>query len=509
MGGNAEARGPDFSNGVKVADVPEGGILAGKVGDEPVLLSRFGGELFAVGATCTHYGGALSDGVVTGESVRCPLHHACFSLRTGEVHRAPALDPLDRWQVEVEGELAFVRKKAMEAPRPEPTTVVRSVLIVGGGGAGLACANELRKLGYAGAITMLSADQDPPCDRPNLSKDYLAGTAPEEWIPLRPDDWYRDNDIDLRLGTEVTSIDPDARTVVCSSGERVPFDRLLLATGAEPNRLSTPGFDRDNAFTLRSLADARAIVERAKNGARAVVIGASFIALEAAASLRHRGVEVDVIAPEQVPFEKALGRDLGNFFKQLHEKNGVRFHLGLTPAGFDGRSVEISNGERVEANFVLVGVGVRPRIQLAEAAPLATRNGVLVDCYLETSTPGIYAAGDIAAFPDPFTGEPTRIEHWVVAERQGQTAARNMLGRGERFAAPPFFWSQHYDIAIDYVGHAQRWDKLEIDGDIDAHDAAVRFRQAGRTLAVATIFRGRESLAAEVAMENAAPRSHL
>jgi len=502
MGGTAEARGPDFSAGVKLADIAEGSMLAGRVGDEPVLLSRFDGELFAVGGTCTHYGGALADGVDTGESVRCPLHHACFSLRTGEVHRAPALDPLDRWQVEIEGEFAFVRKKMAEAPQRQcAATEIRKIVIVGGGAAGLACANELRKRGYAGAITILSADADPPCDRPNLSKDYLAGTAPEEWIPLRQDDWYRDNDIDLRLGLEVTSIDPDARTVVCSSGERVPFDRLLLATGAEPNRLSTPGFDRDNVLTLRSLADARAIVGQAKKDARAVVIGASFIALEATASLRHREVEVDVIAPEQVPFEKALGRDLGNFFKQLHEKNGVRFHLGLTPASFDGRWVEISNGDRVEADFVLVGVGVRPRIQLAEAASLATSNGVLVDCYLGTSAPGIYAAGDIAAFPGPFTGEPTRIEHWVVAERQGQVAAVNMLGMKQPFDSAPFFWTEQYGVTVRYVGHASQPEHISVEGDLGECDAAVRFHQNGRKRATATLNRDRDNLEAELELE--------
>jgi nitrite reductase/ring-hydroxylating ferredoxin subunit len=230
---------------VTLSDVADGATIAGRVGEDAVLLSRFDGELFAVSGTCTHYGGALAEGVESGGSVRCPLHHACFSLRTGEMLRAPALDPLDRWEVEIEGDRAFVRKKLPKStPRPAPRPGdVQKIVIVGGGAAGLASANELRKLGYTGAITMLSADKDPPCDRPNLSKDYLAGTAAEEWIPLRPENWYRDNDIDLRVGVEVSAIDTDARTVTCSSGEQLGFDRLLLATGAEPNRLSAPGFD--------------------------------------------------------------------------------------------------------------------------------------------------------------------------------------------------------------------------------------------------------------------------
>ena len=508
MGGNAEVAGPDFSEGVKLAEIAEGSTLAGRVGDEPVLLSRFDGELFAIGGTCTHYGGALGDGLISGGSVRCPLHHACFDLRTGEMLRAPALDPVDRWEVEVEGDRAFVRKKITEPQKQErAATDAQKIVIVGGGAAGLACANELRKLAYEGAIIMLSADSDPPCDRPNLSKDYLAGTAPEEWIPLRPDDWYSDNRIDLRLGVEVTAVDPDGWSVECASGERVPFDRLLLATGAEPNRLSTPGFDRDNVFTLRSLADARAIAERAKSGAKAVIIGSSFIGLEAAASLRKRGVEVDVVAPEEVPFEKALGRELGNFFKSLHEENGVRFHLGLTPASFDGRRVRLSDGEQLDADFVLVGVGVRPRTSLGEAAGLASGNGILVDCYLETSAPGIYAAGDIAAYPDPFTAEPARIEHWVVAERQGQVAAANMLGLKKRFDSAPFFWTEQYGVSVRYVGHAVRPEEIRVEGNLGQRSAAVYYHQDGRRRAAATIGRDGDNLEAELRLQEEKDRT--
>jgi NADPH-dependent 2,4-dienoyl-CoA reductase/sulfur reductase-like enzyme/nitrite reductase/ring-hydroxylating ferredoxin subunit len=503
MGGNAEVTGPDLSQGVKIGDLGDGATLSGHVGDEAVLLSRFDGDLFAVSGTCTHYGGALGEGVCRSETVRCPLHHACFSLRTGEMLRTPALDPLDRWEVEVEGELAFVRKKLPErAAHPAPRTDVRKIVIIGGGAAGLSCANELRKLGYTGTITMLSADRDPPCDRPNLSKDYLAGNAPEEWIPLRPDDWYRDNDIDLRLGTAVTAIDPEARTVQCSSGESLPFDRLLLATGAEPNRLRASGFDGENVFTLRSLADARAIVEQAHAGSRAVVVGSSFIGLEAAASLRHRGVEVDVVAPEDVPFEKALGRELGELLKGLHEEKGVRFHLGRTTSSLDGKTVQLSDGTQLEADFLLVGIGVRPRTELAESAGLAMGNGVLVDCYMETSAPGIYAAGDIAAYPDPFTAEPTRVEHWVVAERQGQVAAANMLGKKQAYDSAPFFWTEQYGLTVRYAGHSSKPEKITVEGDLGNRDAAVHYHQGGRRRAAATINRDRENLEAELRLEN-------
>ncbi|HEY1258115.1 MAG TPA: FAD-dependent oxidoreductase, partial [Stellaceae bacterium] len=279
------------------------------------------------------------------------------------------------------------------------------------------------------------------------------------------------------------------------------FDKLLLAAGAEPIRLQVPGADLPHVRTLRSLADSRDLIGRAGKGSRAVVVGASFIGLEAAAALRQRGVEIHVIAPEARPMERILGPALGDLVRQLHESHGVAFHLGHTVAAVEAGRVELDDGGSIAADFVVVGIGVRPRIHLAQQAGLAVDRGVLVDQHLETSAPGVFAAGDIARWPDPYSGERLRIEHWVVAERQGQTAARNMLGRRERYTAVPFFWSQHYDVSIDYVGHAAAWDEIAQDGDPNARDVALRFRRAGRTMAVATIFRGRESLLAEAAME--------
>ena len=501
----AQPAGPDLTLGISAAELPDGGKLAGHVGQEAVLLARHGADVFAIGAHCTHYSGPLADGLIVEGSVRCPWHHACFDLRTGEALRAPALSPVDTWRVEKHDGRIVVREKRA---RPEPTRRAKSegpsrIVIVGGGAAGFAAAEMLRRRKYEGGIVMLSSDDAPPVDRPNLSKDYLAGSAPEEWLPLRDRSFYSDNSIDLRLNTTVAAIDVSAHEVALTSGDRVPFDRLLLATGAEPVRPSIPGLKPPDALVLRSLKDCHAIIERAKTARRAIVLGASFIGLEVAASLRARNIEVHVVAPEERPMEKILGPDFSRLVQTIHEQHGVVFHLRNTASGVDGKQVTLSGGSALEADLIVAGLGVRPRIGLAEAAGLKIDRGVAVDAFLETSAPGIFAAGDIARWPDRLTDEAIRVEHWVVAERQGQTAALNMLGEREPFDAVPFFWSQHYDVPINYVGHAERWDQLAVEGDIAGKDGLARMQRAGRTLAVASVFRDLESLKAEVSLERA------
>ena len=503
MGEPAKPAGPDLTQGIPAADLDDGGMLVGHVADDNVLVARRGIEVFAIDAACSHYSGPLAEGLMVEDTVHCPWHHARFSLRTGEALAPPALSALACWQVEQHDGRIFVtgRKSPAKKSRAAAADAPRRIVIVGGGAAGFAAAEKLRREGFAGDIAMLSDDDAPPVDRPNLSKDYLAGSAPEEWIPLRPESFYAENGIALRLGTKVASIDPRARTVALADGASLAYDRLLLATGAEPVRLPIPGFDQPHVHTLRSLADSRAIVAQAETARRAVVIGASFIGLEVAAALRARKLEVHVVAPDRRPLERVLGPQLGDFVRALHEEHGVIFHLEDSATAIDGKRVMLKNGGALDGDMVIAGVGVRPRLALAEQAGLALDHGVAVDGYLATGAPGMFAAGDIARWPDPHTGENIRVEHWVVAERQGQTAALNMLGPRERFAAVPFFWSQHYDVPINYVGHAEKWDEIAIDGDVAAKDCVLRYRRGGRTLAVASIYRDLDSLKAEVAME--------
>ena len=503
----APPAGPDLAQGIALTDF-SGETLLGHVGDQDVLLVRSGPEIFAIDAHCSHYHGPLAEGLVVGYSIRCPWHHACFDLRTGEATRAPALIRLAVWRVEHEDDRLFVRQKreqlklrtrgAVDAPG--------KIVIVGGGAAGFAAAEMLRRQDFRGSIVMLSDDAAPPVDRPNLSKDYLAGSAPEDWLPLRPDGFYAEAGINLRLSSNVTSIDTNARNVIIAGGGTFPYDRLLLATGAEPVRLPIPGADQPHVHTLRSLADCRAIIDAVSDGRRAIVIGASFIGLEAAAALRARDIEVHVVAPEQRPMERVLGPDMGDFVRALHEEHGVVFHLGDTVVAIDGKRATLKSGGVLEADVVVVGVGVRPRLALAEQAGLKLDRGVAVNSFLETSVSGIYAAGDIARWPDPHSQENIRVEHWVVAERQGQSAARNMLGQRETFDAVPFFWSQHYDVPINYVGHAEKWDEIVIEGDIAARDCLLQYKSRGRVLAVASIYRDLACLQAELAMERKAMR---
>ena len=501
MGANQAAT-IDLTRGVPTESIADGQILAGRVGEQDVLLVRRGERFFAVRAQCTHYRGPLAEGIVVGDTIRCPWHHACFDLATGDALRAPGLDPLPCWRVERQGNSVLVREP-LPTPAPRSRTLQpSSIVIVGGGAAGLAAADMLRREGYDGPISIVSADADPPVDRPNLSKDYLAGEAQDDWIPMWPPELYAERRIDLSLNARVMLIEPEAQAVLLEDGSRREFGALLIATGADPIRLPIPGADTTDVLYLRTFEDSRTIIARAGSAKKVAVIGASFIGLEVAASLRTRGVNVTVIAPESRPLVRVMGDELGAFIQALHESHGVVFHLGETVASVAGRRITLAGGTTLEADFIVVGAGVRPAIAWAERSGLKIDRGIVVDEFLETNKRGVFAAGDVARWPDRHTRQNIRVEHWVVAQWQGQTAARNMLGQRVRFDAVPFFWSQHYDVTIRYVGHAEKWDRVQIDGSLDAHDASITFLQGETRLAVATIGRDRACLEAELALES-------
>jgi NADPH-dependent 2,4-dienoyl-CoA reductase/sulfur reductase-like enzyme/nitrite reductase/ring-hydroxylating ferredoxin subunit len=492
MADQAPLTGPDLKLGVDAKAVEEGVPLLGHSDGEAVVLVRAGDTVHAIAATCSHYGGPLAEGRVFGSAIHCPWHHACFDLATGKAH-GPALSAIACYDVALDG--GTIRVGAKREVTPAPTDTPASVVIIGGGAAGVACAEALRAEGHRGSITIASSEGSDPVDRPNLSKDILAGTAPAEWAFLRSGDALAQRNITF-VGEAATSIDRDGRTVMLSGGGKLPYDALVLATGAEPIRLPIEGADLPHVHVLRTLADCTAIGSSATKDSHAVVIGASFIGLEAAASLRTRGALVTVVAPEMVPLARVLGDDIGAFVRSLHEEKGVTFRLGSKPTKITRDAVLLDDGSTLPASLVVMGVGVRPRLDLATAAGLSIDRGVVVDDELRAA-PNVWAAGDIARYP--WNGGSVRIEHFQVAIRHGQAVAESILGRGARRDVP-FFWSQHYDATFAYVGHAEQFDVPEVHGSLEKRDAHVVYREKGAIAAVVTIGRDQLALDVEAAM---------
>jgi apoptosis-inducing factor 3 len=469
---------------------------------QPVVLARVKGQYYAFGGTCAHYGAPLHEGLLKDHTLICPWHHACFDVRSGSRLEPPALNDLPHYRVRVEGDQVIVTLPQDNETEPQgkaDPADQRVFVIIGGGSAGNAAAEELRRSGYQGRILILSADPNLPVDRPNLSKDYLAGKAEPGWIPLRPDEaWYTSRGIELRLNTRVAGVDPKAHTVKIDKGENLHYDKLLLATGGVPRQLpNTPGIDMAGVYTLRTLADADRIIaaaEKAKSK-RAVIVGASFIGMEVAASLAGgRGVSVTVVGMEAVPFINILGDEVGRMLRKEHEDNGVQFFLSSLVARFVGENghvtgVELRNGKNLPADFVVVGVGVVPATDFLSGSGLSLDEkdrSVRVNAQLQTSDPDVYAAGDIARWSSG--GERgTRIEHWRVAEQQGMVAARNMLGKGDDYERHvPFFWSNQWSVILDYVGHAEQWDEIIFRGGKPADKKFLAFYMKDRKpLAVA------------------------
>ncbi len=476
----------------KLADVPDGGMLNVEVDDHNILLIRSGDEIRAFIGTCPHQGATLADGLCRDGRVRCPWHHAVFDADSGEVLQPPSLDSLPKLDARVDGEDVVVKAPdEMPAARvPEMAGLDteadgRTFVIVGAGAAGSQAAETLRREGYQGRIVLITREDHRPYDRTELSKYYL-GSADAKTPYLRPDSFYDAHGIELWTGCEVTSVDVEAKTVSFADRDPLSYDKCLVATGGVPRTLGAPGADLDGVATLRSLDDCERLRERARKGRRAVVVGASFIAMEVAASLNKRGMHVTIVAPESMPFDWTLGEQIGRKYRDVHERKGNEFRLERKVERFEGdgklEAVVLDDSERIEAELAVVGVGVRPATGLLKGVELNRDGSANVDAHMRLAE-DTYAAGDIVCFPDPRTARPTRIEHWRVAQQQGQVAGRCMAGADAVYNQTPFFWTEQFMVIVDHAGRAQSWDDIFFDGDPGGKAFLAYYVRDGRVLA--------------------------
>ena len=460
-------------------DLNDGEMKSVNVGNREVLLARAEGRYYALHAHCTHYGAPLAEGVLNGDRVMCPWHHACFSVRTGALLEPPALDAQPTFEVtEEDGEVfVTVPEDAPEKRVPEMASLdaekdSRTFVILGTGAAGFAAAEALRREGFQGRVVMVTQENVLPYDRTLLSKDYLTEEKTMGWIPARAPTFYQTRAIDLMLGQEVTRLEPSAKALTFANGDTLSYDALLLASGSKPRTLDVPGSTLSGVFTLRSLRDSERIISQLDEGSRVVVVGSSFIGMECASSARARGAEVTVVARSK-PFASLFGEDVATMLQNLHEENGVVFKEGAQVERLEGEaqveSVVLDTGERLEADTVIIGIGVEPATDFLEGVPKNDGGGVSVDAAMRVKGgDGLHAAGDLAAFN--YRGERVRIEHWRVAMQGGVAAARAMLGQDVSFDGVPLFWSKQHGVGLRYVGHAEDWDEVVIDGDLDARE---------------------------------------
>jgi NADPH-dependent 2,4-dienoyl-CoA reductase/sulfur reductase-like enzyme/nitrite reductase/ring-hydroxylating ferredoxin subunit len=503
-------------------DLADGEMKTVTVGDTEVLLSRVDGAFHACGAHCTHYGAPLADGALHGRMVTCPWHHAQFDVTDGALLDAPALDGLARYRVRIDGEHVFVRVPDDAEETPEGAAYRESggetpdmadrdfdehpqtFVIVGGGAAGEMAAETLREAGFEGRVVMITKEDAAPYDRTQLSKGYLGGAAGDDALPLRDDAFYERHGVEILRGLTVTKLDAESKTIHFADAEPLKYDRVLVATGGTPRTLDVPGADLDGIYLLRQWHDAERIVAQAEDAASAVVVGSSFIGMEAAAQLTGRGLDVTVVSTDETPFEAVLGAKVGGVLQRVHEEHGVTFHLGAGVERIEARdgrlAVTTEGGATAEGDFVLVGIGVTPVTDFLSGVTKDDGDGgVIVDDHL-TAGDGVFAAGDIAHFPEPHSGQRVRIEHWRVAQQHGRVAARNMAGASEPYRGVPFFWSGQFGVNLRYVGHAESWDEVHIDGSLDDKQFIAYYLKGGDVRAAAGIGRDREVAALHALM---------
>ena len=499
----------------QIHDFQDGEMREVVIGKTKVLLVRLKGRFYAIGGECTHYGGPLAEGALSGHRVVCPWHQAVFDVMNGDLEEPPALDAEPCYEVRVEGDDVIVKVPEKAENRRTPAMVRRdpadgrTFAILGAGAAGNAAAETLRQDGFTGRVVMITQEPRLPYDRPNLSKGYLSGDAGPETLPWRTPEFYRDHDIEVLTEHRVARVEVPLKTLTFADGRTLTYDCLLLATGGVPRQLELPGAQWPNVFTLRSADDADAIIEAALPASRVVVIGTGFIGMEAAAALTKRGMAVTVVGHGAVPLMRQLGPEIGGMLKQAHEEHGVTFHLGRKPVRLEGEgrvhAVVLDDGEALPADLVLVGLGVKPATDILQGVKLNADGSLSTNRRLQV-TEGLYAAGDVARFPDWRDGSAIRIEHWRLAEQHGRVAARNMAGRGVEFAGMPFFWSEQFDLFLQYVGHAESWDELIVHGDLPGRNFLAFYVKGNRVMAAAGLQHDRQLAAmAELMRQDQAP----
>lgn len=489
-----------------VNDLQDGEMKQVSVGETDVLLARIAGKFYAVGAHCTHYKAPLAEGVISGDRVICPWHNACFSLITGDQHEPPGLDSLPCYEVREDGDRLIVsveehsqEKRILSMAEYNPDADGRTFVVLGAGTAGSAAVEVLRQAGFQGRLVMVTSEDKLPYDRTRLSKEYFIGKVSTQEMPLRSQQFYNDCNIEILFNKQAVLVDAAAKTITFADGDSLNYDALLLATGGKPRRLDVAGADLDNVFTLRSFDDTDKILAAAKQASHAVVIGSSFIAMETASGLTQQGLQVTVVSPSSLPFKNILGEEIGQLFQQVHQEQGVSFRLETKATKLEGNgkveAVILENGERLAADLVVIGIGVQPATEYLQGVQLHKKDkSVLVDEHLRASD-SLYAAGDIARFPDWRTGEATRIEHWRIAAQHGRIAAYNMAGQSVKFAGVPVFWTMQFEFPLRYVGHAEQWDEIIFDGDLQEREFIAFYVKDDQVLAAAASQRDTEMAA--------------
>mgnify|MGYP006286756681 CR=1 FL=1 len=474
----------------KSGDYEEGSLHGIEFGEGLILVTKTQKGLCVCGGECPHYGAPLHEGTLEGTTLTCPWHNARFDVESGKVLDPPALDDLETYRVEGDEELTLTGKTEPRIPRPGSLSEKRFVL-VGAGASANAAAEMLRREGFDGHITLLTSEKDKPYDRTILSKGLISGAMPEKLLPLRGDRFYEELKIDIQTGLTAVEVDGANRTVICDNGKKFQGDTLLLATGGVPRTLDVPGIDSPDVYTVRSAEGARRIKREIRKKERVAVIGAGFIGMELAVDLARGGWKVSQAAPEAGPMEKLFGERIADRIRRVHEPQGIVSYFGNTldrieKGSSGGLELVLSGGETISADAAIIAIGIEPAVSFLEHSGFTVKDGIPVARNFETEKPGIFACGDIALYPYRHIGVPVRIEHWVEAERQGQMAARGMLGKQAEEDKAPFFWTKQGDFALKYAGFPLPWDRIAYRGDVETGPFLAGFYRGDKLIGAAS-----------------------